>query len=91
MATLVTAHHLYQQGQYAAAAAQCDELLMGPSGTNLSMLLLASACKFMLRDLPASLAYSKRAIKLDPSFAEAYGNAGTLMMWCAVVQLMVLP
>ena len=83
MATLVQAHFLYQQGQYSKAVKQCQELLQGEGANDLSTLLLASACHFMLRDLQQSLAYSVRAIEVDPSFAEAYGNAGECACQCA--------
>ena len=43
------------------------------------MLLLLGACWFQLRDTDRCIACNREALKIDPSFAEAYGNLGNVL------------
>lgn len=67
----------YGTAQYEAALRTCMQLY-ADSETDLDVLLLLSAIHFNLRNYDKSLYFSKRAVTIDPSFAEPYGNMGNV-------------
>ena len=73
--TLDQTHKLYEQGQFQSAAVMCSLLLESPDCiSEPSVLLLLGACSYALRDLHQCVECNKRALALNPEFAEAYSN-----------------
>lgn len=74
-ALLAQAHQLYNDGDYQNGLNLCEQLYQ-LDAYRTDNLLLFGALHFQLRNFSESIFYNQQCIRIDPTFAEAYGNLG---------------
>lgn len=75
---LSKAQNLYNSGSYLEAL-QCCEKVYEADAYRTDNLLLMGAIHFQLRNFSESIFYNQQCIRVDPNFAEAYGNLGNAL------------
>ncbi|RHY25143.1 hypothetical protein DYB32_008500 [Aphanomyces invadans] len=80
----VTAHAHYNQGKYNDGIAICDKLY-DVDASRTDNLLLLGALHFQLRNFSEAIFYNQQCIRIEPQFAEAFGNLGAFMARCVFV------
>ncbi|ETV97288.1 hypothetical protein, variant 1 [Aphanomyces invadans] len=75
---LETAHAHYNQGKYNDGIAICDKLY-DVDASRTDNLLLLGALHFQLRNFSEAIFYNQQCIRIEPQFAEAFGNLGNAL------------
>ncbi|OQS05600.1 UDP-N-acetylglucosamine-peptide N-acetylglucosaminyltransferase, partial [Thraustotheca clavata] len=75
---LDAAQHLYNQGKYKDGVVICDHLYIADASRTDNLLLLG-ALHFQLRNFSESIFYNQQCIRIEPHFAEAFGNLGNAL------------
>ena len=74
-ALLKLARRQYSSGAFKEAQVTCDQIYQSDAH-RLDNLLLLGAVHFQMRNFSECIFYNQQAIRIDPAFAEAYGNLG---------------
>jgi protein O-GlcNAc transferase len=69
------AHDHYDAGRFQDAQSMCEQLYHRDAYRTDNLLLLG-AIHFQLRNFSECIFYNQQCIRIDPNFAEAYGNIG---------------
>jgi protein O-GlcNAc transferase len=77
-APLASARAHYEAGRFREAQEACDALYASDAYRSDNLLLLG-AVHFQLRNFSEAIFYNQQAIRIDPDFAEAYGNLGNAL------------
>ncbi|RHY66601.1 hypothetical protein DYB38_009598, partial [Aphanomyces astaci] len=72
------AHHHYNQGKYKDGVIVCEQLYEADAARTDNLLLLG-ALHFQLRNFSEAIFYNQQCIRIDPHFAEAFGNLGNAL------------
>lgn len=72
------AHQQYSLGYYQEALRLCEQLYESDAFRTDNLLLLG-ALHFQLGNLSESIFYNQQCLRVDPNFAEAYGNLGNAL------------
>ncbi|CAK4200481.1 unnamed protein product [Aphanomyces euteiches] len=75
---LEAAHREYNHGKYKEGIAIC-EMLYEADAARTDNLLLLGALHFQLRNFSEAIFYNQQCIRIDPQFAEAFGNLGNAL------------
>lgn len=75
---LALAHQQYNSGRYKDAHITCEQIYQTDAYRTDNLLLLG-AIHFQLRNFSECIFYNQQAIRIDPNFAEAYGNLGNAL------------
>ena len=75
---LTTAHQHYASGMYQEAQALCEQVYQSDAYRTDNLLLLG-AIHFQLRNYSECIFYNQQSIRIDPNFAESYGNLGNAL------------
>lgn len=75
---LALAHQQYNAGRYKDAHITCEQVYQTDAYRTDNLLLLG-AVHFQLRNYSECIFYNQQAIRIDPNFAEAYGNLGNAL------------
>lgn len=68
-------HQKYNTAMYTEALEICEQLYQSDAYRTDNLLLLG-AVHFQMRNFSESIFYNQQCIRIDPNFAEAYGNLG---------------
>lgn len=77
-AMIALAHQQYNAGRYKEAQATCEQVYRTDAYRTGNLLLLG-AVHFQLRNFSECIFYNQQCIRVDPNFAEAYGNLGNAL------------
>ena len=72
------AHQQYNAGYYSEAMRLCEQLYESDAYRTDNLLLLG-ALHFQMGNFSESIFYNQQCIRVDPNFAEAYGNLGNAL------------
>jgi tetratricopeptide (TPR) repeat protein len=72
------AHQQYSEGKYLEAQATCEGVYQ-TDAYHTNNLLLLGAIHFQLRNFSECIFYNQQCIRIDPHFAEAFGNLGNAL------------
>ncbi|KAF0690274.1 Aste57867_18300 [Aphanomyces stellatus] len=75
---LDTAHRHYNHGKYKEGIAICEQLYDADASRTDNLLLLG-ALHFQLRNFSEAIFYNQQCIRIEPHFAEAFGNLGNAL------------
>lgn len=75
---MALAHQQYNTGRYKDAHITCEQIYQ-TDAYRTDVLLLMGAVHFQLRNYSECIFYNQQAIRIDPNFAEAYGNLGNAL------------
>ncbi|KDO26842.1 hypothetical protein SPRG_08133, partial [Saprolegnia parasitica CBS 223.65] len=75
---LDAAHHEYNCGRYKEGISICEHLYAADASRTDNLLLLG-ALHFQLRNFSESIFYNQQCIRIEPHFAEAFGNLGNAL------------
>lgn len=73
--SLAQAHELHDTGKYKESQRICEQLYQQDANRTDNLLLLG-AIHFQLRNFSECIFYNQQCVRIDPNFAEAYGNIG---------------
>ena len=74
----------YNSGRYREALAVCEKVYALDAARSDNLLLLG-ALHFQLRNFSEAIFYSQQAVRVDPTFAEAYSNLGNPLKVCLLM------
>jgi Flp pilus assembly protein TadD len=84
---LGAAHQEYKAGNYKQALQQCS-LVHEKNPQRTDALLLLGAIYYQLRDFDMCIVKNEEAIRIEPQFAECYGNMANALKVCVFFVLM---